>query len=430
MKQKLIIVFLLLSSATVTPSENSSAKIVPHKNVPSPVTHEKPCPEPLVFEDEQAIEHYINAMFNDKDLCDKKISLRSKPAAIGDVIEMISLSLGIDFIVDPDVSGSVGKMNFEKGKPASEILKFLCLRNTPRLALIKQCGIWRIATHEKLFQTLKLSCRETIISKVFPLKHVRCDESLKNKIDDIWQRISQEYKHEHAYCSLDLESKKVFINATKKQLAKMEAFLKEIDCMSAQVRIDAVVALVERRYEHQLGFNWAGIYNRSSSVTRKFDFVGIGAAAKNSVTGNPDNFALNLFTKPTQTLKVPFIFSGPDLGIQQLMIELKAAEAESKAKILLKPSVLTSHNETAEILIGKSIPIKTFVEDQAKMRNVQTVNYKDVGTILNVRPIVSPDHKSALLDIMVEDSSVVEGPSVDHAPVIKTIRTKRSEEHT
>jgi general secretion pathway protein D len=98
---------------------------------------------------------------------------------------------------------------------------------------------------------------------------------------------------------------------------------------------------------------------------------------------------------------------------------------ESKARILLKPSVLTNHSETAEILIGSSVPIKTFVEDvsQGKSRNVQTVQYKDVGTILNVRPTISADKKSIQLDILVENSSVI-GLDPDQAPVIKTIRTR------
>jgi type II secretory pathway component GspD/PulD (secretin) len=65
------------------------------------------------------------------------------------------------------------------------------------------------------------------------------------------------------------------------------------------------------------------------------------------------------------------------------------------------------------------------VEDisQGKSRNMQTVQYKDVGTILNVRPTVSADRKSVQLDILVENSSVV-GTDADQAPVIKTIRTR------
>jgi general secretion pathway protein D len=88
--------------------------------------------------------------------------------------------------------------------------------------------------------------------------------------------------------------------------------------------------------------------------------------------------------------------------------------------------VLTGHEEKAEILIGRSIPIKTVTEDttDGKSRNVQTIQYKDVGTILNVRPSVSPDKKNVLLDIWVEDSSVVDTYAGYDAPVIKTIRTK------
>ena len=69
----------------------------------------------------------------------------------------------------------------------------------------------------------------------------------------------------------------------------MEQFIKEIDCAVAQVRIDAIVAVVDRKYEHQFGFNWSGVYNRQSSVGKGFETIGVGIAPKNSPSGSADS---------------------------------------------------------------------------------------------------------------------------------------------
>jgi type IV pilus assembly protein PilQ len=369
------------------------------------------------------VEQYLEKLFNDATLRQCPITIRSNPLPIQDIITLIGSSAGIDVVIDETVNGSVGKTNFN-AQYAGDILKVLCNNNSPRLALMKQNNAWHILPYDNALKQIASSYHEKVIQKIFPLKHVHCDEPMRIKIDTMWHQINKNQPRADSYCMIDLESKKVFLRAMRKKIEEMSLFLQEIDCAVAQVRIDAIVAEVDRRYEHQFGFNWSGVYNRQASADKTFDFVGFGNPTNS--TNSPDNFfALNLFNRPT-TLKLPIVFGGQPFNVQQLTLELHAAELESKAKILLKPCVLTNHNETAEILIGSSVPIKTVVEDvaQGKVRNVQTVNYKDVGTILNVRPLVSPDRKSIALDIWVENSSIPEITVGDSAPVIKTIRTK------
>src|SRR5579859_3260069 len=67
----------------------------------------------LVLEDDHAVERYLSSMFDDKEL-EKKISIRSQPSRITDIVELIGLSSGIDFVIDPDVEGAIGKINFDK----------------------------------------------------------------------------------------------------------------------------------------------------------------------------------------------------------------------------------------------------------------------------------------------------------------------------
>jgi type II secretory pathway component GspD/PulD (secretin) len=371
----------------------------------------------LNLDSDESIERYLSQAFFDRALQSRTISIRSKPADIADVIELIGVSAGIDFVIDERVAGATGKLFFEN-RTAGDALQMLASRNHPPLAIIKERAIWRIMVYEDAVAHLKKTQQDAVIKRCFVLHHARCDESVRQRVEQMWQRIVSVGGYPNGYCSVECESKKVFVRGFKRHVVELERFIKEIDCSVARVRIDAVVAEIDSKYEQQMGFNWSTMYQPGTS--EELNFVSIGSHAQ--ATGQAATAQL---VQNKSAVTIPFLFGGNDLNLQRLLIELHAAETKSKARILLKPSVLTNNLEMAEILIGSSVPIKTMVEDfvHGKSHNVQTVHYKDVGTILNVRPTVSADLKTVQLDIWVENSSVV-GPVSDMAPTIKTIRTR------
>src|SRR5205085_2187969 len=108
---------------------------------------------------------------------------------------------------------------------------------------------------------------------------------------------------------------------------------------------------------------------------------------------------------------LPFVFGGPDLNLRRLNLVLNAAEREEKAKIIARPSLLVTNNQTAKMLIGQSLPLYTTVQDviQAAVRTLSALNYKDVGISIQVQPTVSKDKKRVALDIYIEVSEVISG---------------------
>ncbi len=356
--------------------------------------------ESTSFATDADIEKYLAQTFADSSLQAKKITVRSRAKNIQDVIELIGVTADIDFVIDPEVTGEVGRVHFDHRAPG-DILQLLCAKNNPRLALIKQQQLWRVMPYAEAAALLKRRHVTPLAQRTIGLKQTRCDDHLVSKIEEMWQHVIKRGKHDSAYCTVDKESKKVFLRCWKSQADEMAEFINAIDCPIPQVRIDAVVATVDNTVEHQLGFNWSAQGGDGSG----FRFQ-----------GHNHNTAVT----------APLLLSGPHLSMHSLMVELRAAQAASKAKILLNPSVLTNNGEIAEIIIGSSVPIKTMTEEMAhgKLRNVQTVNYQEVGTILNVKPYISPDRSRVQLDILVENSSVVEHELKDNAPTIKKIRTK------
>ena len=94
----------------------------------------------------------------------------------------------------------------------------------------------------------------------------------------------------------------------------------------------------------------------------------------------------------------------------------------------MAPTTLVSNNEEAEILVGRQIPIQTTVADATyeTVRNVTTVNYKEIGLKLRVRPTVLSDGKTIHLDIFVENSNLENGVAnfTQETDTIVTSKTK------
>ena len=64
---------------------------------------------------------------------------------------------------------------------------------------------------------------------------------------------------------------------------------------------------------------------------------------------------------------------------------------EGKLKILATPRILVLDNQTANINIGKQVPIVSNTTINSLGNTVNTVRYEDVGIILEVTPHINPD---------------------------------------
>lgn len=375
-------------------------------------------------------------IFNDPILNAKKISIKSGAAKIQDILELIGTNIGINFVIDPHITGKIGKISFHD-ITAGHLLKFLCTKSEQPLALIKDKDIWSVMTQE----SVNLRNEKKIVHKVFELHHIHPTDKLKEIIEKTWNNIVTDKEKLNSYMSIDTERKKIFCRASLKTIEEFEYFLLEIDKQVTKIKIDAIIVFAEKNCNFDFGINWSGIYNRLDTLKLKdkvFDFIGLGGILTDFPTPtssifphnkdllvNPENFAINLFTKNFRTsrthhshgstIKVPFVFGGRDLNTRRLNLVLHAAEIESKAKIISRPSVMTNDNEVAKILIGESLPIQTGRIDELSIAvtggniDYPTVSYKDIGISLEVHPIVSPDKTKIKLEIFLEESEVIKG---------------------
>jgi type IV pilus assembly protein PilQ len=367
----------------------------------------------------------VQKQLESPELQEKKISLHLKAMPVKEAFALISKSSGVQLVVDADITGSIQELRLDD-VPLAAVLNSILGSNEPRLALLKDFGVWRVMkmqTARELFTSIAARERERDFSTLTKsLLYVKWNDALKTRIEKLWQGITQASSDkQNMYLVLDDVNRKIFCKAHKDQIEEFSRVLGEMDIKVPQIKIDARVVRTTKDFEDVLGINWSGVYNRRESV-KHVNFVGLGPFENEKGNGNPTDkstpydeitgWALNLVPSAIKSTlsSVPFIFGNNDMNTKRLNMTLNAAEYRNDVKTILKPSLLVCNEESAEILIGETMPHAVRLDEvvESKPTNVTTVNYKDIGIMLKVKPTVAPDHGSVLLEIFVENSYVAD----------------------
>ena len=171
--------------------------------------------------------------------------------------------------------------------------------------------------------------------------------------------------------------------------------IKLIDTTPRQVMIEAVVASVTLTDNLTYGLRWNLNVNASKLKINPFTNP-ITAGGPLGFTGLPS--------------AVAFGYTAIDSG-GNVRLSIEADVAASKAKILSAPHLLVADNREARIQVGSQIPIATSTTSTplssgttVTNTTTSTVQYKDVGTILKIKPQIN-DSGLISLEISQEVSS-------------------------
>lgn len=164
----------------------------------------------------------------------------------------------------------------------------------------------------------------------------------------------------------------LIILATPDDYAIIEETIKRIDVVPRQVLIEGLIARVDLTDKLNFGMQWL--------IKNDVKFVG--------ETTFIDGLALDARI-PTPN----FTFTAFDrLGNTKILLQSLASEG--KAHILAAPHILVSDNREARIQVGSQVPIATQTatvpRDAALASTItSTIQYKDIGIILKVKPQVN-----------------------------------------
>ncbi len=200
----------------------------------------------------------------------------------------------------------------------------------------------------------------------------------------------------------------LIITAPEPVYRSLRSVIDRLDMRRAQVFIESLIVEVQADKAAELGIQWQFLGAPQGSTRAiggtNFNATGSGANILGATTnigtvGNGLNIGI---VRGTVTL--------PGAGeVLNLGALARALESEASGNILATPNLLTLDNEEARIIIGQNVPFITGQFANATgtgtINPFQTIERRDVGTTLRVRPQIS-DSGTVRLQIFQEVSSV------------------------
>jgi len=161
--------------------------------------------------------------------------------------------------------------------------------------------------------------------------------------------------------------------------------IKKLDIIPRQVVIEGIVAEVNLTDDLSLGISWALQFNPGG-------MNGVLSAVNGIVGFNMPGASISNPAVNTDGGAGAFSFAGAVGGDFRAIINMLASQ--SKAKLLAAPRILVSDNKQASINVGEQVPIATSTTSTpsvvgAAPTTTSTIQYKDVGIILKVKPRIN-----------------------------------------
>ncbi len=196
----------------------------------------------------------------------------------------------------------------------------------------------------------------------------------------------------------------LIISAPEPQYRQLRAVIDKLDAPRAQVFVESLIAEVNADKAAEFGIQWQGAIGNKGDNT-------IGVIGTNFSIGGPNIIGLSTSTGAVQP------GTGINLGavtrtggVYVLGFLARALQSSGAGNILSTPNLLTLDNEEAKIVIGQNVPFVTgqYTNTGSTTGTVnpfQTIERKDVGLTLRVRPQIS-ENGSIKMTVFQEVSSV------------------------
>lgn len=202
----------------------------------------------------------------------------------------------------------------------------------------------------------------------------------------------------------DPATNSLLVSASPQDFATLRAVIEQLDVRRRQVYVEAIILEVSVDRARELGMELQG------SFSIEGEGVALGRATfkdLNRALTNPTSLSgLLLAAASNKTIELP---DGTRIPAQVAL--LRAAQNSRDINVLSAPTLLTTDNEEAEILVGQNVPfIASRATDSTDLNNLfATIQRQDVGIRLRLTPQIS-EGDTVRLDIYEEVSALVPTP--------------------
>ena len=198
-----------------------------------------------------------------------------------------------------------------------------------------------------------------------------------------------------AMIQADTANNALIIMAPEPVYNNLRAVIERLDTRRAQVFVEALIVEVSSDKAAEFGVQWQVL---SGAQRNRSGVQGVGGT-NFGTRGSGNNIldaTVNLGSV-AQGLNLGVISGSitiPGLGvINNLGLLVRSLENDAKANILSTPTLLTLDNEEARIIVGQNVPFITgqyaTTGTTATVQPFQTIERRDVGLVLRVRPQIT-----------------------------------------
>ncbi|MFC7409750.1 type II secretion system secretin GspD [Hydrogenophaga atypica] len=228
----------------------------------------------------------------------------------------------------------------------------------------------------------------------------------------------------------DPTTNSLIITAPEPQYRQLRAVIDKLDTRRAQVYVESLIVEVSAEKAAEFGIQWQSLVGRAGNGV--IGAIGTNFGAAGNILSLAAQGGSGTITNLPQTgMNIALV---PRInGTYYLGALARFLETEGDANVLSTPNLLTLDNEEAKIVIGQNVP---FVTGQYTNNNsggngavnpFQTIERKDVGLTLRVRPQIGEDG-TVKMTLFQEVSSVVEtsissaaGPTTNKRSIESTV---------
>jgi general secretion pathway protein D len=205
----------------------------------------------------------------------------------------------------------------------------------------------------------------------------------------------------------DAATNSLIITATEPQYRQLRAVIDKLDARRAQVFVESLIAEVSADKAAEFGIQWQGPLGKAGDGVIGLLGTNFGSGSRNIVSLATQGAAGSVTPAPGLNIGAAQQVN----GVYVLGFLARFLESTGSGNVLSTPNLLTLDNEEAKIVIGQNVPFVTgqFTNSGGAGGSVnpfQTIERKDVGLTLKVRPQIS-ENGTVKMAIYQEVSSVL-----------------------
>ncbi|HTL29608.1 MAG TPA: type II secretion system secretin GspD [Tepidisphaeraceae bacterium] len=197
----------------------------------------------------------------------------------------------------------------------------------------------------------------------------------------------------------DPDTNSMLVRTSPKNYDRVKEILAELDRPVAQVLIKVLIAEVT--------------HDNTSDLGAEFSILNLRASGNGQQGGT--NF---LIPKQGQGAVVQILET-------DFTATLRALETQGKLDVLSRPYILASDNQLATITVGQEVPRVSRSQITDNGQTLNTIEYDDIGILLDVVPHINPDGL-VILDVAPEISAITDSSIQVSEGVNSPVFNKRS----